>query len=293
MTRTSTSARPILSKDEKAFDNYEEARDHHNEEGGEFEADEQFTVSLATSSGVNNASTATEIEGATATGTILADDSAPAQAGITVTPTSGLTTRENGGTASFAVVLDSKPTDNVVIDLTSMDTTEGSLSTSQLTFTADNWNQAQSVVVSGVDDNVRDGNVAYQVQVEAASSNDSRYDGLDANDVEVTNQDNEKGKKTSGDGDGGGGNGRRGGRKAPAVNESETVDNPADLGDVAADIDNYFSNIQSNGRGHGTERALAALADVMLRRGPDDRVEFHIATLESLVNGRSDDAGEE
>ena len=251
----------------------------------DFEADEQFTVTLSNSGGAANASTVTQIDVATANGTILADDAAPADPGVTVTPTSGLTTRESGNTASFTVVLDSKPTDDVVIDLTSLDTSEGSLNKSQLTFTANNWNQAQSVVVTGVDDSVRDGNVTYQVQLEAASSGDSRYDGFDADDVEVTNQDNEKGKPG-----GGGGKGR--GKKAPAVNESETVADPGDAGDIASEVDDYFSNVQSNGRGHGTERALAALAEVMLRRGPDS-VEFPIATLESLVNGRSDDSQEE
>ena len=45
-------------------------------------------------------------------------------AGITVTPTSGLTTTEAGGTATFTVVLNSQPTANVTIGLTSSNTTK-------------------------------------------------------------------------------------------------------------------------------------------------------------------------
>ena len=52
-------------------------------------------------------------------------------AGITVSPTSGLTTTEAGGTATFTVVLTSQPTANVTIALSSSDTTEGTVSPSQ------------------------------------------------------------------------------------------------------------------------------------------------------------------
>ena len=42
-------------------------------------------------------------------------------AGITVTPTSGLTTTEAGGTATFTVVLNSQPTADVTIGVSSSD----------------------------------------------------------------------------------------------------------------------------------------------------------------------------
>ena len=48
-------------------------------------------------------------------------------AGITVTPTSGLTTTEAGGTATFTVVLTSAPTGDVTINLSSSDPTEGTV----------------------------------------------------------------------------------------------------------------------------------------------------------------------
>ena len=49
-------------------------------------------------------------------------------AGITVTPTSGLVTTEAGaGTATFTVVLNSEPTADVTIGLSSDDTSEGTV----------------------------------------------------------------------------------------------------------------------------------------------------------------------
>ena len=82
-------------------------------------------------------------------------------AGITVTPTSGLTTTEAGGTATFTVVLDTQPTADVTIGLSSSDTTEGTVAPASLTFTTANWNVAQTVTVTGVDDAVDDGDIAY------------------------------------------------------------------------------------------------------------------------------------
>src|SRR5207248_3144238 len=79
-------------------------------------------------------------------------------AGVTVRPTSGLTTTEAGGTASFTVVLTSQPTASVSVPLSSSNTSEGTVSAANLTFTTGNWNVPQTVTVTGVDDFVDDGN---------------------------------------------------------------------------------------------------------------------------------------
>ena len=78
-------------------------------------------------------------------------------AGITVSPTSGLTTTETGGSGTFTVVLTTEPTADVTIGLTSDDVTEGTVAPASLTFTAANWNTPQTVTVTGVDDVVDDG----------------------------------------------------------------------------------------------------------------------------------------
>src|SRR5580765_2656730 len=112
-------------------------------------------------------------------------------AGIAVSPTAGLATSEAGGRATFNVVLNSQPTANVVIPVASSDPTEGVASVSSLTFTAANWNRAQSVTVTGVDDQVADGAVAYRVLLGAATTADAVYSGMDAADVAVVNADND------------------------------------------------------------------------------------------------------
>src|SRR2546429_373872 len=112
-------------------------------------------------------------------------------AGIAVSPTSGLTTTEGGGTATFTVALTSQPTANVTIGLSSSDLTEGTVAPASVTFTPANWNTAQTVTVTGVDDFVVDGDVAYTIVTAAATSTDAGYNGMNAADVAVTNMDND------------------------------------------------------------------------------------------------------
>ena len=56
------------------------------------------------------------------------------------------------------VVLDAQPTNNVVLAITSSDAGEATVN-SPLTFTNANWNTPQTVTVTGVDDNIIDGNI--------------------------------------------------------------------------------------------------------------------------------------
>ena len=111
--------------------------------------------------------------------------------GIIVNPSSGLTTTEALGTATFAVVLNSQPTADVTIGLSSSDTTEGTISLSSLTFTTANWNIPQIVTITGVNDALDDGDIAYTIVTAAATSSDGNYNGLNASDVSVTNTDND------------------------------------------------------------------------------------------------------
>ena len=112
-------------------------------------------------------------------------------AGITVTPTSGLTTTEASGSASFTVVLNTQPTANVTISLSSSDTTEGTVSPASLTFTNANWASTQTVTVTGVDDLNADGNIAYTIITAPATSSDGSYNGVNPADISVTNTDND------------------------------------------------------------------------------------------------------
>ena len=113
-------------------------------------------------------------------------------AGVSVSPTSGLITGEDGGGASFTVVLDSEPTADVVFTFASSDTTEGTVSPSTITFTAADYNVVQTVTVSGVNDNVDDGDIIYTIS-ETTSSSDVNYNGISVSDVTVTNTDDDTG----------------------------------------------------------------------------------------------------
>jgi hypothetical protein len=119
--------------------------------------------------------------------TITDNDSA----GITVTPTTGLVTTEAGGTAAFTVRLTSEPIASVSIGLSSSDTTEGTVAPASLTFTAANWNILQTVTVTGVDDAVVDGDIAYSIITAPATASDPNYGGVNPADVSVTNNDND------------------------------------------------------------------------------------------------------
>ena len=100
-------------------------------------------------------------------------------------------TTEAGGKVTFTVKLDSEPLANVTIPISSNDLTEGTVSPATLTFTAANWNTAQTVTVTGVDDTLTDGDIAYSVIIGAATSTDALYNGKDPADIALTNIDNE------------------------------------------------------------------------------------------------------
>jgi hypothetical protein len=95
---------------------------------------------------------------------ILDDD----QADFTVTPSRYAgTVTETGSSLKVFVVLDARPSANVVLDVANGDTTEIKVSAKTLTFTPQNWNVPQSITLRGVDDRQADGDqqalVAFQI----------------------------------------------------------------------------------------------------------------------------------
>jgi subtilisin family serine protease len=112
-------------------------------------------------------------------------------AAVLVTPTGGLFTSEDGGAATFTVVLNSQPTASVTIGLSSSDTSEGTVSPSSISFSTTNWSQPRTVTVTGVNDGVIDLDVPYTIILGPAVSADPRYNGWNPQDVSVTNRDND------------------------------------------------------------------------------------------------------
>ena len=103
----------------------------------------------------------------------------------------GATSEDGSDQFIFSVSLKSAPTSTVVIPVGISDTSEGQLAISQLAFTSSNWNQIQTVVVSGVNDFVADGDVGYQVEFGTTVSADSIYDQRELSDLNVVNLDDD------------------------------------------------------------------------------------------------------
>ncbi len=112
-------------------------------------------------------------------------------AGITVGTPSGTSTSEAGTSVTFTVVLQSQPTADVTIPLSSSDTAEGTVSPATLTFTAASWSTPQTVTVTGVDDFVADGPQPYAVSIGPATSADAKYGGIRPADLTFTNTDDD------------------------------------------------------------------------------------------------------
>ncbi|MEG5241828.1 FG-GAP-like repeat-containing protein [Microcoleus sp. A6-D4] len=148
------------------------------------EPDETITVTLSNPVAPGPTPTITT---AAATTTIGNDDTA----GVTVNPVSGLVTTEAGGTATFTVKLNTTPSANVAIGLSSDNPAEGTVSSNSLTFTPANWNAPQTVTVTGVDDSLADGSKTYNIVTAAAVSTDTNYSNFNPSDVSVSNSDNE------------------------------------------------------------------------------------------------------
>ncbi|MDH5545070.1 MAG: hypothetical protein OEZ43_05720 [Gammaproteobacteria bacterium] len=126
-------------------------------------------------------------------GFALADVSATVNdndsAGITVTETAASTSvAEGGATDSYSVVLTSEPSANVVVTPSSGG--EVTLSPTSLTFTAANWNVAQGLTVTAVDDGVAEGAHTDTI-THVASSTDTNYSGLGVASVTANIGDND------------------------------------------------------------------------------------------------------
>ena len=159
-------------------------------------ADKTVTVS-ATAAGGHGVSAPSDVT------LTLTDDDTPGIAVVPATATDAavrpLRTSESGGTATFTVALTTRPTGAVVLDLASLNTAEGTVLPTALTFAATAWNTAQPVTLTGVDDdmatppNPPDGNQDYSVTLTTTSTADVDYNALAVVTVYAVNADNEYG----------------------------------------------------------------------------------------------------
>ena len=119
-------------------------------------------------------------------------------AGVSVTQTQGTTVVEEGGqTDSYSVILHSEPNAEVDVIATPVDAQidlgSGPGNAITLTFTTGNWNTAQTVTVTAVDDAFKE-NLEHTADVTfSVSSADIKYNGIEVGPLTVTIMDNECG----------------------------------------------------------------------------------------------------
>lgn len=128
-------------------------------------------------------------------------------AGVVISPLSVITT-ENGGTSTFAVVLNAQPavgkTVRVKLDYQGPVPAEAQLDVSAVTgggssdgqtawidFTESDWSQVRTVVVRGLDDDIDDGDQPFTIVTAIGSTGtaDPAFDNLDPEDVQGSNID--------------------------------------------------------------------------------------------------------
>ena len=115
-------------------------------------------------------------------------DVAPA---ISIDASEDLETDENGDTVSLSVRLNNAPTQEVYITCTvetESPNKEVDVACGEIVFNADNWQNPQSVIITGVQDDLIDGDQKYKVVI-TTNSEDSDFNGLQVTSEELTNLD--------------------------------------------------------------------------------------------------------
>ena len=151
------------------------------------DGDQSSTVTVAVNTGSTADSAYDALSSQSVTVTTV-DDDGP---GFTIS-TTAVTVSEAGTTATITIELDSQPTSDVVISITSADTGEATLGSAQVTFTSSNWNTQQNVLVTGVDETTVDGDqsTAVTFAVVDGSSADN-FDPVADQTVTVTTTDDD------------------------------------------------------------------------------------------------------
>ena len=121
--------------------------------------------------------------------TVTVTDDDAAAAGVTVTPETLSVPEDGGTTADYTLVLDTAPTADVTIAVASDTDTAATVSSASLTFTTTDWNTAQTVTVTGVNDDVPGDRTATVTHV--PTSTDTTYNLVSIASVTVTVEDDD------------------------------------------------------------------------------------------------------
>ena len=119
------------------------------------------------------------------TGTVTVDVTDDDTRGMTITPR--MLDVDEGGTATYTVTLDTLPVGDVTVATTSSDTGKATVFPETLTFTTGDWDTAQTVTVTGVEDgDANDENVTLSNEPNGAD-----YVGVSTEDVALKVADND------------------------------------------------------------------------------------------------------
>ena len=117
--------------------------------------------------------------------TIADDDTV----GVTISETS--LEVEEGDSDTYTVFLDSEPVGDVTVTIDGVTGTDVSLNKTTLTFTSGNWDTAQEVTVTALQDDDAVNEEVVTIKHTVSSSDDDKYNGLAAASVPVTVTDND------------------------------------------------------------------------------------------------------
>ncbi|MEG4960200.1 DUF7948 domain-containing protein, partial [Microcoleus sp. K4-C2] len=142
-------------------------------------------AAISTDASYNGAGVSFTVNG-TAGNTVNANITDNDTAGVSITPTN-TTATEGGATGTYTVTLNTQPIAPVTINLATGSQIQP---ITALTFTASNWNVAQTVAVAAVDDNAVEGNHAGAI-AHTAISTDTNYNSITVPAVSVAITDND------------------------------------------------------------------------------------------------------
>ncbi len=111
-------------------------------------------------------------------------------AGVIVGSLNG-TIDEDAGIATFGLALTRQPTHDVYVSLSVSNETEALINPGDIIFTPNNFDVQQVITITGVDDDLVDGDVSFSIIISSLVSEDSNYNGLNPTDLVVVNLDND------------------------------------------------------------------------------------------------------
>jgi len=102
---------------------------------------------------------------------------------VNIVPLTTTQTSETGTSIELAISLNKLIVADETIQILG-DTSESALSTSSMTFTSANWNIPQTLTVTGVEDNIKDGDITYSLRFSSISFSSS---SIDITNIDSTN----------------------------------------------------------------------------------------------------------